>query len=319
MTASGGSDVNRAARRPIFIQGMLGRSGTNYLARLLDLHPHCRLSTIPEDWLLAESHHLMQYASAVSARWRREPAWDLPPDLEAGLVSRLGEGMLALLNDGMEGQRVVTKTPNVQWLGNFFQLFSEASLLVLVRDGRSVAESARRSFGDDPSQVARWWAWAARQVLTFDRANRDRRHYRLVRYEDLVNDPEAEMAAILKTVELDAGAYDFARIRSLPVFGSSTCRNEAGEWEWRIAPATAGGVRVDRWRDWSRGDHERFNWIAGEALRELGYEPEHLGGQRLSRSLRTVLWATLDGLRRARTRLRSATGERTALKWGPRR
>jgi len=304
------SDVGSAADRPIFIQGVLGRSGTNYLARLLALHPHCRLSPISEDWLLAESHHLMRYATEVGARWRRDPDWDLPPGLEQRLLRRLGEGMLALLSDGAEGQRVVTKTPNVQWLGNFYQLFPQASLLVLVRDGRSVAESARRSFGDDPLQVARWWAWAARQILAFDRDNRDRRHYRLVRYEDLVRDPEGEMHGILRAADLDIDVFDFAQIHDLPVFGSSTFRNEAGEWEWKTMPTTDGAVSLDRWKGWSRAEHERFNRIAGEALSEFGYEPEPPAGSRLSRSFRNVLWATLDGLHRARTGLRSVTAGR---------
>jgi len=316
MSDSVGRDASSAVNRPIFIQGVLGRSGTNYLAQLLALHPHCRLSAIPEDWLLAESHHLVRYTTRVAARWSRDPGWDLPPGLEQRLLTKLGEGMLALVGEGAEGRRVVTKTPNVQWLGNFFQLFPQASLLVLVRDGRSVAESARRSFGDDLFQVARWWGWAARQILLFDRDNRDRRNYRLVRYEDLVREPEAEMRAILQAADLDVDAFDFERIHDLPVFGSSTFRNDSGEWQWKTMPRTDGAVRLDRWKGWSRAEHERFNRIAGEALSKLGYEPEPTGGSRLSRLLRVGLWATLDGLQRARTGLRDVIAERAPSRLG---
>jgi hypothetical protein len=301
-----GGDAEGATPPPIFIQGILGRSGTNYLARLLDLHPDCQLAPIPEDWLLAESHHIMRFARAVSERWHRNPTWDIPPDLEAQLVRRIGAGMQTVLGARINGKRVVTKTPNVQWLENFFQLFPEASLLILVRDGRSIAESAKRSFGHEPSQVARWWAWGARQILSFDRANRGRSNYRLVRYEDLAADPKAEMAKILRALDLDLDAYDFSQIESLPVFGSGNVRNEAGEWEWKISPPNPDTGRVERWQDWSREEHERFNWITGDALRAFGYEPRRFGGNRIIWWLRTALWATFENPRRARAWLSTA-------------
>ena len=68
-----------SGHEPIFIQSTLGRSGTNYLARMLALHPQCSLSPIPEDYLLAESHWLADYVSAISKQWRRDPAWKVAP------------------------------------------------------------------------------------------------------------------------------------------------------------------------------------------------------------------------------------------------
>ena len=72
--------------------------------------------------------------------------------------------------DGHNGRptRLVTKTPTVKNLGLFFQLFPTSKLLVLVRDGRSVVESAVRTFDRPYGHAAREWAssspgwWAAR-------------------------------------------------------------------------------------------------------------------------------------------------------------
>ncbi len=291
-------------RAPIFLHGILFRSGTNYLARLLELHPDCALSSLPEDWLLADSDRLTRYVDAVSERWNWDPAWNIEPDAGEHLVRHLGDALVSFLHARSEeahGKRLVTKTPGVQALPNFFRLFPNAHLLILIRDGRSVVESSARSFGYPPNQVTSWWTHAAGQIVDFDCTHRGSGlPYRLVRYEELTRDPRREMGKILRFLDLDPQAYDFSQIESLPVFGSSTTRSASGEWEWKISPGSGDLGSLERWSDWSRGQHERFNWTAGERLEELGYQAKRSSDHQLLWLCAKLWWLVKDLLRSAR-------------------
>jgi len=309
--AHGRREAHDASGAPIFIHGIFERSGTNYLAALLNLHPDCHLSWLHENWLLSEYRSLVGYAGSMGELWRRDPAWQTPSDVEARLLRHLGNGLVSFLSDS-DGQRLVTKTPSVRGLETFFALFPSAYLLILVRDGRSVVESSTRSSGSDFGRVARWWAGAADRILRFDRENRggDRR-YRIVRYEDLVSDTENQMAEILRFLGLDLERYDFSRCQRLPVFGSSTTRDADGRWKWQISPKPADLGSIERWSGWSRGQHERFNWIAGGRLEALGYTPVRFSARRPLWWALSAVWAAGDLLRRVAGWLRGSTkGER---------
>ena len=57
----------RRTPRPIFVFGIQGRSGTNYLRNLLLLHPDCmRPERVPEDQTVKLSGPLFEYAEAIS-------------------------------------------------------------------------------------------------------------------------------------------------------------------------------------------------------------------------------------------------------------
>jgi hypothetical protein len=288
---------------PIFLQGILFRSGTNYLARLLELHPDCVLSPIPEDWLLANSSHITQFVDAVTARWTRDPQWGIDPEKGEHLIEHLGNAMVSFLyaqSGNTKGQKLLTKTPDVTELPNFFSLFPDAHLLVLVRDGRSVVESTVRSFGFPPHHVARWWASAADRVIDFQPAQKPgNRRYRMVRYEDLVCEPAREMSEILSFLGLAAETYDFQGIEKMPVFGSSNTRNESGHWEWKISDDSGNLGALERWSGWSRNQHERFNWIAGKQLTKLGYSEVRFSDRKWLWSCKKIVWSVEDSLRRA--------------------
>jgi hypothetical protein len=290
-------------RKPIFLHGILSRSGSNYLARLLELHPDCALSTLPEDWFLADSHYLTRYAETLNQRWGRELAWNIEPEAGEDLVRHLGGALVSFLrsrSDPTDTRRILTKTPDVQGLSNFFRLFPDVDLLILIRDGRSVVESSVRSFGTSANQVARWWARAAGQIIDFDHAHQGSGHrFRLVRYEDLVHDPRKEVTETLHFLNLNPQRYDFSLIDSMPVYGSSTTREESGEWKWKVSPANDQLGSLERWSHWKRGQHERFNWIAGERLEALGYRPKRFSGRWLPWFCVKLSWFAEDLLRRA--------------------
>src|SRR6185312_13479652 len=57
---------------PIFILGIERRCGSNYLQKLLELHPKCASFPLYEDWFLANSWLLSQYVEQLSLRYRSQ-------------------------------------------------------------------------------------------------------------------------------------------------------------------------------------------------------------------------------------------------------
>jgi len=71
MNATVGDRVDGNRAEPIFIHGILPRSGTNFIWDLLLLHPDCSRGREPvnEDLFLEHSEHLTAFATAVQRAW----------------------------------------------------------------------------------------------------------------------------------------------------------------------------------------------------------------------------------------------------------
>jgi hypothetical protein len=289
------ADAGEPTASPIFILGIAARSGTNYLHDLIRMHPDCDSGSavLEEDNLVSNAHLLAKYVDGVSRWWKHH--WS-PEELQWErdlLMQQLGQGLIAFLSsqlkrrkqisgrDGTNGHslRLVTKTPTVRNLGLFFRLFPSSQLLVLVRDGRSVVESSVRTFDRPYGHAAKEWAHSAR-IIQDHCKDHPQKQFLLVRYEDLYSNPESELRRIFDYLHLDADAYDYVAAANLPVRGSSTLRGQASS---HSAPWVANGIHwepvekpknfnpMERWTNWNRAKHERFNWLAGECLVPFGY------------------------------------------------
>lgn len=259
---------------PIFIHGITPRSGTNFLSGLLRAHPDCGApSPVWEDNLLVHAEHLERYVEAVTNSWL--PEWGSISELKSELWSGLGTGLVGFLAARSAPRRVVTKTPRVLQLSHFPSLFPQASLLILVRDGRSVVESSVRSFDSFRDHAIHGWAQGAKIVREFDLAEREGPlRYRIVHYENLVENLEPTLRGILSFLDLDADRYDFIKAQDHPVVGSSTMRKKSSDSiHWEGARADADFNPLERYAHWSRWNHARFNWVAADGLRALGYGP----------------------------------------------
>ncbi|MDR7468309.1 MAG: sulfotransferase [Armatimonadota bacterium] len=280
---------------PIFIMGIMPRSGTVWLRQLLLQHPRCAGASPWEDWLVPNAYWLEHYVRAVYRFWQ-------PRDevREEWLYEALGRGLLTIWDGRVGEKRLVTKTPSVRNLHLFFKFFPQAYLLVLVRDGRAVVESAARTSGLDHETGARAWARAAREILKFRQEADDAAgRMLLVRYEDLYMDLETELRRILDFVRLPVDEYDFEAAHNLPVRGSSAVsRMPSGRVHWTPVEKTAAFQPLMRWHSWSRLRHERFNWIAAPYLEAFGYEPRRFAGSRIGWILLNLIfdlrwWLTL--------------------------
>lgn len=265
--------VSPPNQSPIFILGVMQRSGTNYFHDLLCLHPGCGSPPLFfEDNLMRYSDSLLNYASTLRESWEEIKTVD--KGVEETLLRHLGDGILSFLESQVgESQRVLVKTPRVENLPHFFKLFPEATLLILVRDGRAVVESGIKSFGWNFEKAARNWAHAARSTVDFDRATKNTGHrYLIVRYEDLVTDLEKEMRRVLSFLALDQTSYDFQAAARLPVRGSSQFRGTQDHVHWQPLEKESEFKPLERWEHWSPSRLGRFNWIAGEYLSLFGYQ-----------------------------------------------
>lgn len=267
----------------IFILGIKMRSGTNFLSDLLCQHPHCFPNTIKEDYSLLYARHLIDYADAFYSRMPM--IFKVQASPKTLLYRSLGLGLLNYFNDNMintskpykssrvagRPARIVTKTPSVENLAFFESLFPEMPLLIVVRDGRDVVESNVKSFETDYEAEMNEWAAAAQTILNFTARMKDSdQPYMLIKYEDLFLNTKDAIAEILKFLDLELSQYDFSMVDDLPVRGSSELRDE-GRLHWKPVEKTSDFNPIGRWHGWSPDLIDRFEGVAGNHLRALGY------------------------------------------------
>ena len=266
--------ASRERPRVIFIRGVTPRSGTNYLRDLLVLHPACQKARAPiwEDFALDDAVLLEQYVKRLFAKWPK--GWAVPSEVGSEVLQALGDGLITSLIGNDPESTVVAKTPSVSGLDSFSRLFPTDRLVLLVRDGRDVVVSLERSFGWSFERAVREWTRGAETIVRYCDANRaeEGTRWQLVRYEDLLSDLASSLADLVSFAGLAEGLLDVEEARRLPVRGSSTFGLTEGRVHWRPTEQDATFNPVRRWADWDLQRHKRFNWVAGEAMRQLGYE-----------------------------------------------
>ena len=302
--------------RGIFVAGVMQRSGTNFLADLLALHPDCEKAFPAEDFFLTQAPLLEKYVAATYAKWN--PRWYVRQvNSQELLLQSLGRGLLSFLSlrkpqedsepadlelDRLDRAlgRIIAKTPSAQNLDYVFKLFPKSSLIIIVRDGRAAVESALRTFRWHFEDAVRRWAEGAREIVQFDKKyGSSGKKYLIVRYEDLNTRPHDEISRILDFLDLDAGRYDFEKATGLPVRGSSTFReDDANPWH-RPKEKSSEFNPLNRFDHWDRKRRERFDWIAGEYLEAFGYnrDAERRAGYQLRQFGGDVRYSLTLGLR----------------------
>lgn len=171
--------------------------------------------------------------------------------------------------------RLLTKTPSVENLDQFFHYFPTAYLVILIRDGRSVVYSMMNSFDWDFEYAVHRWAKAAEIICEFDFKNKAQNNkYIIVKYENLFIDRENELRKLMNFLNLDIEKYDFDQVIHFPVYGSSEVKKTEGRIHWNAIEQNDNFEPLKRWEDWDKKLHNRFNWIAAEAMKKLGYSVE---------------------------------------------
>jgi hypothetical protein len=280
---------------PVFVMGVAPRCGTNYLEDLLCVHPDCGLGIpLRENQLLGTLPDLSAIVRDLRAAWQRNDRWGFLPEHSDDLAHILGAALADFTVSQVDERRriksppatlpgieqsfkespryLISKYPRTTGLPDFRQFFPEANLILLMRDGRAVTESSIRSWGwHFDVAVDNWRRGAINMARFLDQHPDDPALF--VRYEDLITQPQSELARIFEYLDLDPATFDYERALGRPVRGSSTVRPVgAGESvAWQPVEKTEDFDPLARARDWTDAQHDRFNHMVGGLSERFGY------------------------------------------------
>jgi len=271
-------------RPAIFVNGVLPRSGTNFVANALALHPD--VAGFPR-----EMHEFPLIETAPGATALQHEWLSLYP-ANAALVrpfevfGYLASGWLADLQSEAPDRQLLFKSPHVRQIALFRAALPNDKLVLCLRDGRDVVASTmatfergllsqsfrkRGIFRKSFRQLVAEWKLATEAVLAFAPGGPlADPHTVVVRYEDLVADPDGQIATILPVLGLDPARFPSEELRQLPVFGSSTTR-ENGAQSWEPVERKASFNPIGRFENWPEARKRAFERLAGDVLRRSGY------------------------------------------------
>jgi protein-tyrosine sulfotransferase len=300
--------IRGAGRGPaLIIHGIMPRSGTVYVGELLRRHPdlHAYPNRVWEMPFLQHTDHILRMQRDFFRTYEQNVA----KIGERDFLPLFGAAFIAYLHAfAPDGKRILLKVPGVQHLDGFFAVFPHEHLLVLLRDGRDVVHSTRKTWPQITFGMAcRRWKRSARMVLACRQrfqsqpssgsstspaleetglaqdqpgsgsSGQHRREqavlgdqFWVARFEDAVRDPAAFVREACRRFDLDEDAYPFDGIDRLPVHGS-TSLGERGAVDWAPVEKPSGFSPIGHWRRWSWLQRSTFKRIAGRELIELGY------------------------------------------------
>lgn len=258
------SSDSRLGGRIIFAVGAR-RSGTNWLARILSARPDV-MGMPSETYLfsrgIAPLAKLFQHATpglpktAVTYMSR-----DAFREAARAFVDRVFEENLVVANAPDAGY-LVERTPwHVYNLDLIAEVYPEAPIVHIIRDGRDVARSLlSKDWGPATMELAAE-EWRS-SVTAGQAAGESLPNYVEVFYEELLADPEAGIRSLYDRLALDPSpeALERAVVESRSAFNVDPAFPWIGSGKWRTAIAPA--------------DLRAFDRIAGPLLEELGYDRE---------------------------------------------
>jgi hypothetical protein len=279
-----------------FVVGV-GRSGTTLLRLMLDAHPDL---AIPP-----ETHFVPLAVHKATRRWNPKAAFLAAitdhtmwrdHQIDRGELSKRiaeiknftpGAGLRVfyqLYAARFQKGRWGDKTPLYLWHMKMIQdVLPEARFIHIVRDGRDVTLSSKDLWFGPNSVVegARWWCdWLAEARRQAERLE----HYLEIRYEDLLLDTANVLRRVCDFIELD-WTDEMLQYHAKSKERLAEMHNDIVEGKNVVATATQRAAihllaaeppsrgRICRWkREMSKADQDSFERIAGEWLREFGYE-----------------------------------------------
>ena len=305
--------------RPVFVVGC-PRSGTTMLQLMLHAHP--RIALPPENrFVLPAYQRRHELGDLRDPHHRRELArWfaTTPQFADLGLDERrmieavvaapptLGSAIgtvLRLYAERFGKPRWGDKRPAyLRHLPELLRMFPDAQIINIVRDGRDCVASLKEAPWSSPdfADLVDAWARAADASLRAARCYGPGT-YCVVRYEDLVADPESHLRALCRFLgeEFDAAMARPQEVAAVAVPGYKT-------WHTRTRQDVT-TARVGSWQErLTAAEIERCEAVFGDRLALFGY-PISTGARptRADRVARARI-AVRDRLGPARTVVRDA-------------
>ncbi len=295
--------------KPVFIGGC-GRSGTTMLGAMLGTHPDC-LATPESKFIHSARRSCTSNTGEIDARAALEHItahWNFKIwDVDVDTAKVLDESIRYTFTDVITwlvqqyGIKVgkpqphiwVDHTPNsVRHAATLFELFPNAKMIHLVRDGRANAASVMKlDWGPNTiAAAANWWVTKVTHGLVAESLFGQSRVKR-IRYETLVRKPEETLRQICTFLGIE---YRQEMVTST---GFQT------PWYTSAQHSLVGSApqqeRLDAWRKELRPRQiEIFESIAAHFLRALGYDPLiEVGARHITRWER-IWYASEEVIRR---------------------
>ena len=260
----------------ILVFGVLPRSGTNYVRDILAMHPDVCADP-------AELYEFPLLHAASGAKALRNEFVSMFPR-NGGVVGSydmlayMASAWLRSLQAEIGTKRILLKSPHVHKLSLATALFTQAKIVLCVRDGRDVVDSTMITFSSFSltrktfSQLAYEWKLATEAILEYMPGGaREHPNIVVVRYEDLQANEEAGVRRLLRHTGLPADSISFEDMRALPVRGASRSKL-SNQDQWKPQDKSDDFKPVRRWQSWPKRKTLRFDRIAGATLRRAGYD-----------------------------------------------
>ncbi len=288
--------------RFVFLLGMRVRSGTNYVSQIFSVHP--QVQVVPRSHTKGEFRLLStlgEWRTAFEITRARCFGWEKERIRWSDYAAYLGDSWLRYLVSAHDLQPgvVFLKDPGVAHLSHSYELFPDARMILLTRDGRDNVASClrasltikrawsrrkriRRRVSDVTGYAlyshASQWAEAARRVLEFrgSVAAEDHGSQMLqVRYEDIDDRNGTEVRKMFDLAGVDSREDLVEKALNVPIVGSSFYGVDGQETarrpNWTSTPKSEFFRPVGRWQEWGPYAKKLFKWGAGKELVSLGY------------------------------------------------
>lgn len=260
-----------------FVFGVMPRSGTNYLERLLEAH--FDVATCPNN--LRELPFLA--APDGFSAFQTDIARFYPPNADVFMQHEwLAYAMAGYVNSvrskaAEDKTLTVIKDPHMRNISLFDTLMPTEKAVLVVRDGRYVVDSTIRTWPLKPlgrtfEDVCLEWKSATQAALSYANSA-PVSQIKLMRYEDVVADTLNQMVELFNWLGLDPARADQAMLTDAPVLGSSThSKNASGEVAWTPVKNADGFNPTARPLEWTDAQREIFIRVCGETQTEAGYD-----------------------------------------------
>ena len=214
-----------------------GRSGTTLLRNILDLHPG--IGVVPElrffDLALANSRIIgdlsnKEYRKLFIERviskfqksndflWKKinfDKKKVIRELMECNSVQLVYLKLAELCSTKPNSKWIVDKIPNF-FIGKALNLFPDAKIIHIVRDGREYCASARKrgDWADSLINIAVFWLESLRQYKKFHKKYNGK-NFLEIKYEKLVNDPDKTIMDLYNFLGLSVDENLFSKLKTL--------------------------------------------------------------------------------------------------------
>jgi len=260
--------VDDARRGPIFIVGAMG-SGTTLVRLVLDSHPHI---AIPHEtgFMRAYDAHRFAPFKHSGRGWARKLAGS-EEELDA-MLRDFYDSLFMRYAERHGKRRWGEKTPLHMWhVDDMARLFPDAQFIGVVRHPAGSIASNMRRFGAKLRRATWHWRAYARELARHSMRHDDR--FVLVRYEDLVREPEPVLRELLEWLGEPWSDAVLAHHQVQGARGGKRVVEGRSRVDDPVDPS-----RIDRWTRDLRGDHHE--WLAQRVTRMAqfyGYDVDDAG------------------------------------------